>query len=325
MTKGKNRSTARRVLEIEAAAIRRLGEGLDESLDRAIQIMADCTGKVIVTGMGKSGHIAGKIAATFASTGTPAVFVHPGEGMHGDLGVIAKNDVVLAISYSGNSPEIVGILPSVRKIGAPLIAMTGKPGSPLAEDAHVVLNVQVEEEACPLGLAPTASTTAALALGDALAVVMLERRGFSEKDFALYHPGGTLGRRLLIEVKDVMHSGDEVPRVSLGCSLPDAVMEMTAKRLGITGVFDTEGFLQGCLTDGDLRRGLQKFDDLFSRNVDEVMSPKPLRVPDDMPAVDALRFMEESRVSVLFVTDAKDPSKISGAIHLHDLLKAGLG
>jgi arabinose-5-phosphate isomerase len=325
MMKGRDPiSIAQRVLAIEADAIRSVSGRLSGSLEQAVDLILKCEGKVIVTGMGKSGHVARKIAATLTSTGTPAFFVHPGEGLHGDLGVIAKNDIVLAISYSGNSSEVVGILPSVKHIGAPLIAMTGKLDSPLAEAAEVVLDVRVEEEACPLGLAPTASTTATLALGDALAVVLLERREFTEKDFARFHPGGSLGRRLIILVSDLMHKGDEVPRVPSGCIVSDAVVEMSSKRLGITGVFDSSDRLIGCLTDGDLRRGMQKYDNFFSRPADDIMTKNPKRVPAEMLAVEALRFMEQTRISAAFVTDEKDDTKIVGAVHMHDLLKAGL-
>ncbi|MBZ0272618.1 KpsF/GutQ family sugar-phosphate isomerase [bacterium] len=332
------RDIARRVLSIEQNAINAVAERLGDELGQAVDLILAGTGKVIVTGMGKSGHIARKIAATLASTGTPAVFVHPAEGMHGDLGVIAKTDIVIAISYSGNTPEIVSILPAVRRIGAPLIAMTGHATSPLGASADIVLDVAVPEEACPLGLAPTASTTATLALGDALAVVLLEKRGFTHEDFALFHPGGALGKRLTLCVRDLMRTEGEVPRVPAGTLVSDAVIVMSASRLGITGVFErgeggdlnagskSIGRLIGCVTDGDLRRALQKHGgDAFALAVDDIMTRSPLTVPETMLAYDALRFMDDARVSVVFASAKDDPDQTAGIVHMHDILKAGLG
>lgn len=324
MTDESHIATAREVLESERRGIAQISERLGGEFDAAVKLLHACTGKVIVTGMGKSGHIGSKIASTLASTGTSAVFVHPGEGMHGDLGVIAKNDVVLALSYSGNSPEILAIVPSIRRIGAPLVAMTGKADSPLASAASVVLDCRVDEEACPLGLAPTTSTTASLALGDALAVALLKKRGFSAEDFALFHPGGALGKRLLLRVDDVMVTGDRVPRVQGGCRVSEAVVEMSSKRMGITGVFDDDGVLIGCLTDGDLRRGMQAHADLFQRPVNDVMTRTPRALPLGTMAVDALRLMESARIWVLFVTDAPESRRVVGALHMHDLLREGL-
>jgi len=316
--------TARRVMRIESEAIASLADRLDENFCRAVELLMACSGKVIVTGMGKSGHIGGKIASTFASTGTSAFYMHPGEGMHGDLGVMSKNDVVIAISYSGNSSEVIGLLPTLKKIGAPLIAMTGNSRSKLAKFAIVVLDIAVTEEACPLGLAPTASTTSSLALGDALAVALLERKGFSEEDFALLHPGGSLGKRLLLQVRHIMHEGEDAPRVNLGTTVADALVEMSTKRMGITGVFSNDGQLLGCVTDGDLRRGMQRFDDFFQRKVEKVMSGDPKVISADTMAVDALRLMEKSRISVVFIHDTQDKNLIVGAVHMHDILSAGL-
>lgn len=324
MTDVSHIATAREVLESERRGIAQVADRLGPEFDAAVSLLHACVGKVIVTGMGKSGHIGSKIASTLASTGTSAVFVHPGEGMHGDLGVIAKDDVVLALSYSGNSPEILAILPSIRRIGAPLVAMTGKADSPMAVAADVVLDCRVDEEACPLGLAPTTSTTASLALGDALAVALLKKRGFSAEDFALRHPGGALGKRLLLRVDDVMVTGDRVPRVRLGSRVSDAVVEMSSKRMGITGVFDEDDRLVGCLTDGDLRRGMQAHANLFERSVDEVMTGNPRSLPVGTMAVDALRLMENARIWVLFITESAESRRVVGALHMHDLLREGL-
>ncbi len=324
MTEKSDIETARRVMRIECEAIQSIADRLDENFDRAAEILMNCRGKVIVTGMGKSGHIGAKMAATFASTGTSSFYVHPGEGMHGDLGVVSENDVVIAISNSGNSPEVIGILPSVKKIGVPLIAMTGNPRSELARFADVVLDIAVKEEACPLGLAPTASTTSTLALGDALAVVLLERKGFSEEDFALLHPGGAIGKRLHLQVSHIMRAGENTPRVSVGTGVVDALVEMSSKRMGITGVFDETGRLVGCVTDGDLRRGIQRHDDFLKRKVEEIMTPDPRTMPSDTKAVEALHMMEKMRISVVFVHDPADANKIIGAVHVHDILSAGL-
>jgi arabinose-5-phosphate isomerase len=324
MTDFNDIQTARRVMRIESDAIASLADRLDENFSRAVELLMACSGKVIVTGMGKSGHIGGKIASTFASTGTSAFYMHPGEGMHGDLGVMSKNDVIIAISTSGNSSELIGLLPTLKKIGAPLIAMTGNSRSKLAKFADVVLDIAVTEEACPLGLAPTASTTSSLVLGDALAVALLERKGFSADDFALLHPGGSLGKRLLLQVGHIMHAGDDTPRVNRDTFVADAVVEMSQKRMGITGVFDIKGKLLGCVTDGDLRRGMQRFDDFFQRKVEEIMSESPKIISADTMAVDALRLMEKSRISVVFIHDPQDKNLIVGAVHMHDILSAGL-
>ncbi|HET20018.1 MAG TPA: KpsF/GutQ family sugar-phosphate isomerase [Chromatiales bacterium] len=314
---------ARAVLETEAAALARLNERLDGAFVRACELMLACGGRVIVTGMGKSGHIGGKIAATLASTGTPAFFVHPGEASHGDLGMITRQDVVLALSNSGETPEILAILPIIKRLGVPLIALTGRPQSTLASEAMVHLDVSVEKEACPLGLAPTASTTATLAMGDALAVALLETRGFTAEDFALSHPGGALGRRLLLHVRDVMHSGERLPMVRLGAPLRDALIEITEKGLGITAVTDGEGRLAGVFTDGDLRRALDHDDiDLRGARVDDIYTPGGKTCSEGMLAAEALGLMERHKVNALIVTDPE--GRPVGALNTHDLLRAGV-
>jgi len=314
---------ARAVLEIEAAALTRLNERLDGSFVRACELVLACTGRVVVTGMGKSGHIGGKIAATLASTGTPAFFVHPGEASHGDLGMITRQDVVLAISNSGETPEILAILPIIKRLGVSLIAMTGRPQSTLAREAEVHIDVGVEKEACPLGLAPTASTTATLAMGDALAVALLEARGFTAEDFALSHPGGALGRRLLLRVRDVMHDGERLPRVRLGAPLRDALIEITRKGLGITAVVNAQGQLAGVFTDGDLRRALDHTDiDLRRARVDDLYTPGGKTCPPGMLAAEALGLMERHKINALIVVD-EDHHPV-GAFNTHDLLRAGV-
>lgn len=310
---------ARRVLAIEAEAIVALAEQLDGAFHEACLLIDACRGRLIVTGMGKSGHIARKIAATMASTGTPAFFVHPGEAAHGDLGMITSQDVVLALSNSGESDELVTLLPSLSRLGVPLIAMTGNPQSTLAREAAVHLYAGVEQEACPLNLAPTASTTAALALGDALAVALLESRGFGSEDFALSHPGGSLGRRLLVHVRDVMHDGERLPVVGGDVMLKDALLEMTRKGLGMTAVVDAEGGLCGVLTDGDLRRALDRDIDVRVAGVAEVMTPNPVTIDASRLAAEAAQIMETRRINGLLVLDGK---KLAGALNMHDLLRA---
>jgi arabinose-5-phosphate isomerase len=282
-----------------------------------------CPGRVVITGMGKSGLICQKVAATLASTGTPALFLHPAEGIHGDLGMLMKGDVVIAVSNSGTTEEILRILPVIKRMGLPLIAMTGNPTSALARAGDVFLDISVREEACPLGLAPTASTTATLALGDALAVVLLERRGFREEDFALFHPGGALGRKLLLRVEDLMHTGRDIPMVQSGTPLKEALFEITRKRLGITGVRDEAGLI-GVFTDGDLRRSLEKGFDVLNRPIGEVMSRNPKRILSSNLAAKALQRMEEHTITSLFVFEAEQSTDPIGIIHLHDLLKAGV-
>ena len=312
---------ARRVLEIEADSVRELIERVDESFERAVELILETTGKVVVTGMGKSGIICQKIASTLASTGTSAIFLHPAEGAHGDLGVLMKNDIVIAVSNSGETEEIIMMLPLVKRLGIRLIAMTGRPQSTLGRYADVVINTAVREEACPLGLAPTASTTATLAMGDALAVALLKRRGFREEDFAVLHPAGSLGRKLM-RVRELMHTGSAIPRVTPDTEMKDAILEMTAKRLGITGVFEGER-LVGVITDGDLRRALERGGDVLKKRVSEVMTRKPKTIQEDAIAESALRLMEEYQITALFVK-SRDTEKVVGVVHLHDLIRAGV-
>ena len=313
---------ARQVLDIEADALRALSSRIDAGFADAVHLILACTGRVVVSGMGKSGHIGSKIAATLASTGTPAFFMHPGEASHGDLGMIAPNDVVLALSNSGESSEIVSIVPLIKRRGAKLIAMTGNPSSTMAREADVHLNAAVDKEACPLNLAPTASTTAALALGDALAVALLDARGFSADDFARTHPGGSLGRRLLIHVRDVMHSGDALPKIGSDASLKTALFEMTKKGLGMTAVVDTAGKVAGVFTDGDLRRALEHALDLQQAQVTDLMTPNPKTIRADELAVAAVEKMETLKINGLLVID--EDNTLVGALNMHDLLKAGV-
>ncbi len=312
---------ARRVLEIEADSVRELVERVDESFERAVELILETTGKVVITGMGKSGIICQKIASTLASTGTSAIFLHPAEGAHGDLGVLMKNDIVIAVSNSGETEEIIMMLPLVKRLGIRLIAMTGRPQSTLGRYADVVINTAVREEACPLGLAPTASTTATLAMGDALAVALLKRRGFREEDFAVLHPAGSLGRKLM-RVRELMHTGSAIPRVTPDTEMKDAILEMTAKRLGITGVFEGER-LVGVITDGDLRRALERGGDVLKKRVSEVMTRNPKTIQEDAIAESALRLMEEYQITALFVK-SRDTEKVVGVVHLHDLIRAGV-
>ncbi len=313
---------ARETLEIEGAAMDALHARLatDDSVGKACAMLLGCTGRVVVSGIGKSGHIGRKIAATLASTGTPAMFVHPAEAAHGDLGMITAQDAVIAISYSGESSELMAILPIVKRMGTPLISMTGKPGSSLAQLADVHLDVSVAKEACPMNLAPTASTTVTLALGDALAVALLDARGFREEDFARSHPGGALGRRLLTYVRDVMRSGADIPQVGLDATLPQALLEVTQKGMGMTAVVDAQGHPVGVFTDGDLRRLIEKVQDFSKVMIRDVMHANPRRVHPDQMAVDAVAVMEEFRINQMLVVDADD--KLVGALHIHDLTRA---
>jgi arabinose-5-phosphate isomerase len=309
------------VIEIETRAIDALRPRIDAAFVAACRLMLNCRGRVVAMGMGKSGHIARKIAATLASTGTPAFYVHPGEASHGDLGMITDADVVLALSNSGETDEVLTIVPVLRRQGNPLIAMTGRPTSTLANLADVHLDVTVPEEACPLGLAPTSSTSAALVMGDALAVALLDARGFTSDDFARSHPAGTLGRRLLLHISDVMHSGAEVPRVSESASLSEAVVEMSRKRLGMTAIVDAEDRLLGVFTDGDLRRALDDAGtDLRGTPVVKAMTRNPKTIGSDKLAVEAARLMEEHHINALIVVDAD--RRVVGALNIHDLLRA---
>jgi arabinose-5-phosphate isomerase len=314
---------ARGVLEIEAEAVRQLVGRLGEAFVAAHDIILAARGRVVVTGMGKSGHVGGKIASTLASTGTPAFFMHPGEASHGDLGMIVADDVVVAISNSGESDEILRILPLIKRRGAKVVAITGRPQSTLAREADVHLDAGVEKEACPMNLAPTASTTAVLALGDALAVALLESRGFGSNDYALAHPGGALGRKLLLHVADVMHSGDRLPRVPADATLKQAILEMSQKGLGMTAIVDAEGRLAGLFTDGDLRRTLEKHDDIRALKVSDVMTRNPRTIGPDRLAAEAAQVMQAHHVSGrLLVVD--ETGRLVGALHVDDLLRAGV-
>ncbi|QSA97958.1 KpsF/GutQ family sugar-phosphate isomerase [Methylococcus sp. EFPC2] len=311
-----------RVIRIEAAAVAELETRVDHHFAAACRLMLSCRGRVVVTGMGKSGHIGRKIAATLASTGSPAFFVHPGEASHGDLGMITPQDVVLALSNSGETEEIATILPLIKRMGARLIAMTGNAASTLAKQADVHLDVGVREEACPLGLAPSSSTTAALAMGDALAVSLLEAKGFTKEDFALSHPGGSLGRKLLLLVNDVMHSGEAVPKVSETALIREAVLEMTAKKLGMTAIVDAGERVLGIFTDGDLRRLFERAGDIHSTPVSRVMTRSCARIEADKLAAEAVHIMEEKSINALLVVDAEN--RLIGALNMHDLLRAGV-
>ncbi len=311
------------VIETEAEAIRNLkAEIKTPAFVEACHLMLACKGRVVVTGMGKSGHIAGKIAATLASTGTPAFFVHPGEASHGDLGMITTTDVVLALSNSGETGEIVTILPIIKRLHVPLIALTGNPASTLAQAATAHINVSVAKEACPLGLAPTASTTAALAMGDALAVAMLESRGFTEEDFARSHPGGTLGRRLLLLIDELMHTGERTPRVMANTPLSDALVEMTRKGLGMTAIVDEHNKLLGIFTDGDLRRAIDNRLDVHTAVINDVMTPDCKTIHPGMLAAEALQIMDDMKINALPVIN--EDNELVGALNMHDLLRAGV-
>lgn len=309
------------VIETEAKAVLALRSRIDAHFVKACEIILACEGRVVVLGMGKSGHIGGKIAATLASTGSPAFFVHPGEASHGDLGMITTKDVVLALSNSGETEEILTILPLIKRLAAPLIALTGNPVSTLAKAADVHVDVSVEQEACPLGLAPTSSTTAALVMGDALAIALLEARGFTAEDFARSHPGGRLGRRLLLLIKDVMHTGDLVPNVPETASLSQALMEMTKKKLGMTAIVDQAGRLLGVFTDGDLRRLLDSRIDVHTTAIADVMTRDCITITPNLLAAEALQIMESHKVNGLLVTS---DGLLVGALNMHDLLRAGV-
>jgi arabinose-5-phosphate isomerase len=313
---------ARRTLEIEANAVSQLRDRLDHAFPEAVALILRCKGRVVVSGMGKSGHIGGKIAATLASTGTPAFFMHPAEASHGDLGMITGEDVVIALSNSGESAEIAAIVPLIKRRGARLISMTGNPTSTLAHEADIHLDASVEQEACPHNLAPTASTTAALALGDALAVAVLYARGFTAEDFARTHPGGSLGRRLLVHVRDLMHKDAALPMVGLDASLKEALLEMTRKGLGMTAIVDEDRRLLGILTDGDLRRLLDNDVDVRHARIADVMKRAPRTIDEDVLAVEAARMMEEFKINGLFAVNTA--GRLSGALNMHDLLRAGV-
>ena len=311
------------VLKTEAEAILALSERLDQGFHDACDLVLNCAGRIVVTGMGKSGHIGNKIAATLASTGSPSFFMHPGEASHGDLGMITADDLVIALSNSGETSEITLLLPWLKRIGIPLLALTGNPASTLARSADINLDVSVAREACPLGLAPTSSTTATLAMGDALAVAVLEARGFTEHDFALSHPGGNLGRRLLLHVSDIMHTGADIPLVTADTTLKDTLLEMTAKRLGMAGVIDaTTSQLLGIYTDGDLRRTFAKMPDIESALVRDYMTANCATIEAGRIASEALKIMHEKKINALMVVD--DKLTVQGALNMHDLLRAGI-
>jgi arabinose-5-phosphate isomerase len=313
---------ARQVLDIESRAVDQLKSRLDGCFAAACSLCLATSGRIVVTGMGKSGHIGRKIGATLASTGTPSFFVHPAEASHGDLGMITPSDLLLAVSYSGETEEIVTILPLIKRMGAKLISITGKPGSTLAKAADAHLDVSVDEEACPLNLAPTASTTATLAMGDALAVALLQSRGFTAEDFALSHPSGSLGKRLFLRVTDVMHGGDEIPSVGADVHLSDGLVEMTQKSLGLTAVVDNDNHLLGVFTDGDLRRALDTGIDVHKTTMESVMHRECKVTGPNILAAEAVRIMEENKITGLLVTD--DENRLIGALNIHDLFRAGV-
>ncbi|MET0377735.1 MAG: KpsF/GutQ family sugar-phosphate isomerase [Spongiibacteraceae bacterium] len=314
--------SARRTIGIEREAVAQLLTRLDQRFEHACDILLACRGRVVVTGMGKSGHIATKIAATLASTGTPALFVHPAEASHGDMGMITAGDVVMALSNSGTTTEIVTMLPLLKRLGIPLISLTGNPDSILATTAEVTLDVSVAQEACPLGLAPTSSTTAALVMGDALAIALLEARGFTAEDFAFSHPGGALGRKLLLKISDVMRSGDAIPQVKPETPLSEALLVISAKGLGMTTVLDNSGVLLGIFTDGDLRRAIDHGTDIRNTRIDTIMTRNSKTVQADMLAAEAMRIMDQNRISTLVAVD--DQQRPTGVVDLKDLLRAGL-
>jgi arabinose-5-phosphate isomerase len=315
---------AKRVLNVEARSILDLVERIDENFSRAVELLYDCKGKVVLMGMGKSGLVGRKISSTFASTGTPSFFLHPAEGLNGDFGMLSKEDVIIAISNSGETRELLEVLPLIKRYGNRLITFTGSLNSSLAKAGDVNLDIRVKEEACPLNLAPTASTTATLALGDALAIALMGKRDFKKEDFAILHPGGVLGKRLLLKVEDLMHVGKAFPMVSEKTLMKDAIFEITSKRLGVTGVCNSDGHLVGVITDGDLRRGLEKFSDLFNREASEVMTKNPKWIEKGDLAAKAVQRMEEYSITSLFVFNQAGDKVPTGIIHLHDLLRAGV-
>lgn len=314
--------SALNVLDIESQAIAQLHQYIDAGFDRACELMLACKGKIVVSGMGKSGHISNKIAATLASTGTPAFFMHPGEANHGDLGMLSKDDILLAISNSGETAELLGLLPVVKRLGVPIIAMSNNPASSLGQHADVHLCIKVEQEACSLGLAPTSSTTATLVMGDALAIALLDAKGFTSDDFALSHPGGSLGRKLLLKLEDIMHTGELLPLVDQHQTISNALLEISKKGLGMTGIVDQHNHLLGIFTDGDLRRVLDAQVDLHNTEVGDVMTQNGVTAKSNMLAVEVLNLMEEHKINSLFAVD--DSGRPVGAINMHVLLKAGV-
>lgn len=315
-------ASAQRTIRLEAEAVTAQAAHLDDNFIQACELMLKCTGRVVVTGMGKSGHIGNKIAATLASTGTPAFFVHPGEASHGDLGMITRGDVVIALSNSGETSEVTTLLPLIKRQGIPLISITGSKSSTLARFSEAHLLIDIEQEACPLDLAPTSSTTAALVMGDALAIALLEARGFGPEDFAFSHPGGSLGRRLLLKVADIMHSGERLPLVQSGTPLQTVLLEITQKGLGMAGIVSNKGTLLGIYTDGDLRRTLDQGLDIHSVRVDDVMTINPVTVSAEQLAAEAVEVMQQKKINALLVTN--NDNQPVGALNMHDLLRAGV-
>ena len=325
MSDTKNIQIGKNVIQIEAQAVSAIADRINQQFENAVNTVLDCKGRLIVLGVGKSGLISQKIASTMASTGTPAHFVHPGDAFHGDLGMITKEDVVLMISNSGETHELVQIIPAIRKKEVPIIGMVGKEGSSLYNDVDIILDTSVEKEACTLDLAPTASTTATLAMGDALAVALFESRGFNAQDYAELHPGGSLGKKLLLTLDQLVHTGDNIPFVNKGTSVKDALLTISDKGLGVTGVLDSEDKLVGIITDGDIRRGLEKGDNnIFNQTAEFLMSKDPRSITSDTLAIAALELMEEHNITSLFVYSSPDLSKPDGIVHIHDILKTGV-
>ena len=325
MSDTKNIQIGKNVIQIEAQAVSAIADRINQQFENDVNTVLDCGGRLIVLGVGKSGLISQKIASTMASTGTPAHFVHPGDAFHGDLGMITKEDVVLMISNSGETHELVQIIPAIRKKEVPIIGMVGKEGSSLYNDVDIILDTSVEKEACTLDLAPTASTTATLAMGDALAVALFESRGFNAQDFAELHPGGSLGKKLLLTLDQLVHTGDDIPFVNKGTSVKDALLTISDKGLGVTGVLDSEDKLVGIITDGDIRRGLEKGDNnIFNQTAEFLMSKDPISITSDTLAIAALELMEEHNITSLFVYSSPDQNKPDGIVHIHDILKTGV-
>jgi len=318
------KETVQQVLKIEAESILELIDKVDESFIRAVGLISRCKGKVVLTGIGKSGLVSKKIASTLASTGTPAFFMHPAEGIHGDLGMLSLKDIIIVLSNSGETGEILQLVPLFKRMGLKLIVITGNSKSTLASRGDIVINTSVKEEACPWGLVPTSSTTAALAIGDALAIAVLKKKGFKQEEFAILHPGGILGKRLLLRVEDIMHQGREIPLVNETSFMKDTLLEMTSKRLGVTGVVDKKKNLVGVITDGDLRRALEKYSDLLNRKASEIMTTDPKRIRQDALAAHALQMMKEHAITSLFVYKGKRQDRVIGVVHMHDLLKEGI-
>ena len=325
MTLSKNIKIGREVIRIEADAVSNLEKHVDKKFNKAVELIFKCQGRVVVTGMGKSGLISQKIASTLASTGTPALFVHPGEALHGDLGMVTKRDIVLVISNSGETHEIVQLLPAFSRLGIKVVALVGVKESSIASMADAAIDISVEREACTFDLVPTASTTATMAMGDALAIALLEKRGFQREDFALLHPSGSLGKKLLLTVKEIMHTGDELPVVTVTADVKSTLLEVSEKRLGITIVMTNDGKLAGIITDGDLRRAFEKDDKILDRTADSIMTLNPKRISEDTLAIHALEIMEEHSITSLFVfKDKKSDGKPDGIVHIHDILKSGV-